>query len=573
MKTSYSISTLKVSDTLETVKVIKTGRITASSSLTLTSQWAWEIAKILVKEWQKVKAGATIAVLKDTVNNFDLRLAQAENALSIQDASVATSTINLDQWVANARIALDRAKQSYQTIADKNALQFDTVVNSDGKTLDTYNQNYRTYISDIDRLMTQELYDADKILAISEYFKYPSWESYLGVRNGTSYADAKNEWNALYSVRGLIRAKKEKGSNLESKTLNEDLELVGSGYAEIQKFTDAMIFMTQNNVVWWGLPQPTQDWWIALWNGYKTQIQWAEAWWNGWRGQTLTFLKGFKNIELATKLALASLSRKITPEEQAIIDGSNDIRVTYESARIDLKDRLENAHFSLEQSQLGYDNAIKIRVATLAQLDASRRNTEITLDQARRDYSKLSIAAPVEGNITKVIANVGQTVNVGSVIAEFSGKMPQIVLDIDSDLAATIIVGNKVTIDADGKSLTGTITAVSSVSNTNLLSTIRMTIAGGEKYIGKNATMTFESKTKNTNGAILLPINAVKIISESEGEVSILSASGSLEKRSVKLGKVSDTNIEVFGSFQKNDAIITTNMSNYDPSKNNLIQN
>ncbi len=122
-------------------------------------------------------------------------------------------------------------------------------MNSDGKTLDTYNQNYRTYISDIDRLMTQELYDADKILAISEYFKYPSWESYLGVRNGTSYADAKNEWNALYSVRGLIRAKKEKGSNLESKTLNEDLELVGSGYAELQKFTDAMIFMTQNNVV------------------------------------------------------------------------------------------------------------------------------------------------------------------------------------------------------------------------------------------------------------------------------------------------------------------------------------
>ncbi len=573
MKTSYSISTLKVSDTLETVKVIKTGRITASSSLTLTSQWAWEIAKILVKEWQKVKAGVTIAVLKDTVNNFDLRLAQAENALSIQDANVATLTINLDQWVANARIALDRAKQSYQTIADKNALQFDTVVNSDGKTLDTYNQNYRTYISDIDRLMTQELYDADKILAISEYFKYPSWESYLGVRNGTSYADAKNEWNALYSVRGLIRAKKEKGSNLESKTLNEDLELVGSGYAELQKFTDAMIFMTQNNVVWWGLPQPTQDWWIALWNGYKTQIQWAEAWWNGWRGQTLTFLKGFKNIELATRLALASLSRKITPEEQAIIDGSNDIRVTYESARIDLKDRLENAHFSLEQSQLGYDNAIKIRVATLAQLDASRRNTEITLDQARRDYSKLSIAAPVEGNITKVIANVGQTVNVGSVIAEFSGKMPQIVLDIDSDLAATIIVGNKVTIDADGKSLTGTITAVSSISNANLLSTIRMTIAGGEKYIGKSATMTFESRTKNTNGAILLPINAVKIISESEGEVNVLSASGSLKKRSVKLGKVSDTNIEVFGSFQKNDAIITTNMSNYDPSKNNLIQN
>lgn len=86
-------------------------------------------------------------------------------------------------------------------MTDKNALQLDTVVNTNGKTLDAYNQNYRSYISDLDRLMTQVLFDGDKILGISDYFKYPSWESYLGVRNGTSFADARNEWNALYSVR------------------------------------------------------------------------------------------------------------------------------------------------------------------------------------------------------------------------------------------------------------------------------------------------------------------------------------------------------------------------------------
>ena len=77
-----------------------------------------------------------------------------------------------------------------------------------------------------------------------------------------------------------------------------------------------------------------------------------------------------------------------------------------------------------------------------------------------------------------MIANVGQTINVGSVIAEFSGKLPQIVLDVDSDLAATLMIGNSVMIDAGGVSLTGTISAVSSISNANLLSTIRMTIAG-----------------------------------------------------------------------------------------------
>lgn len=561
---------MKIGEGSWTIKIEKTWRITASSNLTLTSQWAGEIAKILVKEGQKVKAWSTIAVLKDTVNNFDLRLAQAENALSLQDASVTTTTVNLDQWVENAHIGLQRAKQAYQTLTDKNALQLDTVVNTDGKTLDAYNQNYRSYISDLDRLMTQVLFDGDKILGISDYFKYPSWESYLGVRNGTSFADARNEWNALYSVRWIIRAKKEKWSNLEGKSVNEDLELVGSGYAALQKYTDAMIFMIQNNVIGWGLPQPTQDGWVGAWNGYKSQIQWAETGYNGWKSQTNTFLKGYKNTELATRLALASLSRSLTAEERSIIDGSTDIRVTYESARIDLKDRVETTQLSLEQAQLAYDNALRIRVATLAQLDASRKNTEISLDQARRDYAKLSIAAPVDGAVTKVLANVGQTVNAGSMIAEFSGKLPQVMIDVDSDLASSLTPWGIVRIDVEWISLTGTITAVSSVSNANLLSTMRISVWNGEKYIGKSATMTFETPSTNGSGAILLPINAVKIISEEEGEISLLTASGILEKKSVKLGNVGEANIQIFWHIPKEDRIITTDMSNYDSLKHIL---
>ncbi len=83
--------------------------------------------------------------------------------------------------------------------------------------------------------------------------------------------------------------------------------------------------------------------------------------------------------------------------------------------------------------------------------------------------------------------------------------------------------------------------------------------------------MKFTSIAGDNSGSILLPINAVKIISEKEGEVSIFSTEGGLTKKTVTLGRVSDTNIEVFGAFGANDAIITTDMSNYDESKNTLI--
>jgi multidrug efflux pump subunit AcrA (membrane-fusion protein) len=572
-KTPYIVKTIPMDSGSGVVYVEKTWRITASSSLTLTSQWAWEIGKILVKEGQNVKAGTTIAVLKDTVNNFDIRLSQAENALAVQDASINTTKVNLSQAVDNARIWVDRARQAYDTLTAKNGIQYDSVVNTNGKTLDSYNQNYKSYLSDVERLMTQYLYEGDKILGMSTNFEYTNdgWEAYLWARNGTSFADAKNEWNKLYAARWAIRAKLEKSVYMSSDTLTEDLELVWTGYTSLQKYADAMILMTQNNIVGAGLSQDLQTGWIAAWNWYKASVQWAETGFNAWKGQTISFFKSYKNTELATKLALESLSRTLTAEERSIIEGSLDMKVTYESARISLADAMKSARLWVEQAELAYDNALKIQEVTLTQLDATRRNAELSLDQARRDYSKLSISTPVDGNITKVIASVGQTVNVGSAIAEFSGKMPQVVLDIDTSLASTLMTGDTVIINTDEATLSGTITAVSSVSNANLLSTVRISVQNGEKYIGQSVTVTFKSQAgKTENNALLLPINAVKIISEEEWEVYTLWATGALTKKIVKLGKVGDTNIEIFGTFEKEESLIISDMSNYDEAKNTL---
>ena len=74
-------------------------------------------------------------MLKDTQTNYDLRLAQAENALTIQNASIETTRINLENAVENARIAYERSKQAYDTLTGKNALQYDSVVSTNEKTL------------------------------------------------------------------------------------------------------------------------------------------------------------------------------------------------------------------------------------------------------------------------------------------------------------------------------------------------------------------------------------------------------------------------------------------------------
>jgi hypothetical protein len=119
--------------------------------------------------------------------------------------------------------------------------------------------------------------------------------------------------------------------------------------------------MLQNNAIGAGLPQMMQDGWVALWNGIKSQIQASEASYNGWKAQTLNFFQNYKNTEIATKLALDTVSRELTADEEKLLEGSKDMRITYQSTLIDLKDRITNAKLALRQAENARDTALKSR--------------------------------------------------------------------------------------------------------------------------------------------------------------------------------------------------------------------
>lgn len=66
--------------------------------------------------------------------------------------------------------------------------------------------------------------------------------------------------------------------------------------------------------------------------------------------------------------------------------------------------------------------------------------------------------------------------NVGSQIADFTGKQPQMIIDIEPSLVSNLVIGQSVTVIIEDKTLSGVITALSSVANVNLLSTVRIAI-------------------------------------------------------------------------------------------------
>lgn len=183
------------------------------------------------------------------MNSYDIRVAQAQNGVSLQDASIASTRVNLDRAVFDSNIAYDQAKRAYDTIISKTNLSYDTIVNSNQKTLDNLDATYKTYLADIDKNLDQVIYESDRILGLSSNNEYinDNFESQLGARVGNLKYTSDNSYGRALAQLGQIRAQKLKPITPE--TAKADIENIELGYTLLQKHLDDMIYMIQNNVI------------------------------------------------------------------------------------------------------------------------------------------------------------------------------------------------------------------------------------------------------------------------------------------------------------------------------------
>ncbi len=575
-KTPFYVETYTVGKKVETYTVEKTARLTAGSSLTLSTDSAGEITTIAAKEWQSIQKGSLLVSLKDTINSYDIRLAQAQNGLTTQDANIASTKIALNKSISDSQNAYDQAKRTYDTLVAKNPLAYDTLVNSDQKTLDTLNANYQVYLADMEKNMDQILFESDKILWVSPQFEHTNdiFEAYLGAQRGTLKSASLNSYGTALSQLGYVRSLRWK--DLTPENAQEYIDGLSKDYDTIRAHVDDMVLMIQNNIISVGISQQQEDTWVAQWNGFRSLVQSSNSSFTQWKTTTLTFLQNYKSNELAVKVALEWLNRNLTPQEQDLIDHSPDAKLLYEQNIIDLKDRMKAAQLSLAQAASVRDTAIETKNATLAQLAASRNGTVLGIDQAKRDYSKLSVVSPFDGTVTKVIATVWQRTNVWTPVLEVVSNVPEVVINLDGDLAVWLTNGSNVLVKVWSQEFTGSVVAISKAAWSDLLYATRISVPKAQKYIGSAATVIFTS-TKETVATwsldnVLLPLRSVKIISEQEWQIALYGSGWTINYQSVKLWKVSGYGVEILDPLDSTSEIVLSDVENYDPLKNTLLK-
>jgi len=138
--------------------------------------------------------------------------------------------------------------------------------------------------------------------------------------------------------------------------------------------------------------------------------------------------------------------------------------------------------------------------------------------QAQTNYGKLTIDAPISGKITKILVSPGESLNAGTPAVEMVSLEPEISLDIEKAVAYGIQVGDAVSIEVSGKTLSGTIIAVSRIANSNLLYTTRISVPAGESMIGQSAKVFFTVRGGSMTSSLdlSLPLDMIHIVSENE---------------------------------------------------------
>jgi len=159
----------------------------------------------------------------------------------------------------------------------------------------------------------------------------------------------------------------------------------------------------------------------------------------------------------------------------------------------------------------------------------------------------------------------------GTPVVEFSGNEPQALVEVDPRLARLLPPETPVRARFDdGTTIDGVVTASSPVASNNLLSSVRISFPDASAYIGRAATIIFSfDESLTPQKSILLPIKAVRILAEGEGEIALYS-NGTIEHKNVRLGNMYGTSIEVFSDIPPSSEIITSDLAGYNAQKNIL---
>jgi RND family efflux transporter MFP subunit len=220
------------------------------------------------------------------------------------------------------------------------------------------------------------------------------------------------------------------------------------------------------------------------------------------------------------------------------------------------------AELSLAQAQINLQEAQLTVDTTLAELSLAQ--AQLDLEAAQSALDQLTLFAPINGLVTVVDAQAGQTVSTSPIFTLSNLDQPLIQLYLDETDLDKIAVGNEVEVVFDAlpdDTFTGhvvrvepelvTMEGVPTVQAEAVLEGVSLE----DLPAGLNASVdVIGGRAEN---ALLVPVEALRELSPGEYAVFVMSEAGELEARMVEVGLMDYANAEILSGLELGDEVST----------------
>ncbi|MGN0407574.1 MAG: efflux RND transporter periplasmic adaptor subunit [Bacteroides sp.] len=278
------------------------------------------------------------------------------------------------------------------------------------------------------------------------------------------------------------------------------------------------------------------------------------------------------NLEAAENKS-KTLKEALESAQTSYDNAVNDMLMSYYNTNLNLESEYKNMqqkYTAYEQAQKNYDMAVKNANETLqeyadalekTQATANTTSASVELEALYEQLDDYKIIAPIDGVITVLNINVGDSVTTSSTVAEVTNydKM-KVQIKIDEDNISTFDNGTTVTVSVDsvGKTYQGTIENLSkkaTVSNNVSYFTADVTFDGSEE-IRSGLSAEVKYLLNGVENVVSVSMSALNYNDDNTAYVLVGRNQSTAEKRAVTLGISNGTYVEVKDGLSDGETIL-----------------
>ena len=538
-KTEFTIQTTTIDQIDSSISLEKPGTILSSQDITVAAQANGKVSRIAFKEGNQVKGWDQIVYLSDTVASYELQVQRAKNNL---DRALLTR----EQTENSLKQQLDQAENSYKTalqsfeaaqVSAENAVkQANMGVTSADDQISALRKQFQPQKLALLSLLNSVIESSDKWLWVTTYYDNlkTGFEIYIWAKDQNQKNQTEQALRDLYTLKESIT--KLPSSPQTDAELKDSVHQIDAAYTQIEDFAGMMIQLMRNSI------SATID---ATIRNFES-IQAGQA----LIGSKAGFISYLNQVD-------AQLSGSGTLAQDSA-------KITYEDALARSKNTLFASEIAVKNAKVNYETLLANNPVQLRLLDNAIVDAKIAYESALTQYNKLVVRTPVSGIIGEILVSEGQDVAAGNPVFKVSGlKKHQIEVHVTANEYKYLQQDKPVSVTYQGQSLTGAISAISTVADKTNLFKVTIELDSDLELVGDVAKVNFPILfTPHT----LLPLERVKILEDNLAAVPVMSG-GTLAEKLVKIKTIWGNFIELEEPFPADQTIVTTDMSSFDENK------